>query len=285
MMTNFLKRIINDERGQALPIALALLVLGGLTIVPSLNYAATGLNSGRTIQEGMEGLYAADAGVENALWCLENGVSPVEQLSETINQVEVAIQTEDRGTYTLSFGELVQAGVHGEYLSVHGEIVWDGGAGAYKYTITVTWQPNSGVTVIHLEEVGARLPVGYSYQSGSAAVFADNLSIGEPDETLDAYGAYLLKWEFEPPLPSVSESDSVQKQAFYITGEGSLEGDYTWVIANREDIGEVGEITGTLYIITATATNPATSEVTAEIVADVVLDEGTLYIIAWQVLK
>ena len=59
----------------------------------------------------------------------------------------------------------------------------------------------------------------------------------------------------------------------------------TWVVASREDVGGAGEITGTLYIITATAVNPENSEVTAEIVVDVVLEGNTTYIIAWQVLR
>lgn len=277
--------MIGDERGQALLIVLALLALGGLIIAPSLNYAATSLNSGRTIEKGVKGIYAADAGVENALWCLEDGTSPPQQLPESINQMGVAIQTENDGISTLYFGELVPAGQHSDYLSVDGEMVWDEQAGAYQYTISVTWQPHAETPVIHLEEVGVRLPLGYSYQSGSAASFAGNLSIDEPTVIVDGHGAYMLNWELGSPYPSVSEDDPVKTQTFYTTGEGSQEGDYTWVVANREDIGAVGEITGTLYRITATATHPENGEITAKIVADVMLEEETTHVIAWQVLK
>jgi hypothetical protein len=281
-MVGFLKRIIRGEKGQVLPAVLALLVLGGLAIAPSLNYAATNLNSTRLIEKGVSGVYAADAGVEDTLWHLGNGVSPAEQLPENINKMEVAIQTEEKGTYTLYLGELIEPGGHSEYLSVDGEMVWDEGAGAYKYTITITWQPGSGAPVIHLEEVGARLPVGYSYQSGSAAVFADNLSTSEPDEIVDGLGAYLLNWVLVNPYPSVSESNPVQTQTFYITGAGNQEGDYAWVVANRQDIGAVGEIAGTSYRITATATRPGTGEAAGKIVADVMIGGGTTYILSWQ---
>ena len=50
-------------------------------------------------------------------------------------------------------------------------------------------------------------------------------------------------------------------------------------------MGAVGEITGTSYRITATATPPESAEVTATIVADVMLEEGTMHIVAWQILK
>ena len=284
-MIGFLKQLIDGEQGQALPIVLALLVLGGLTIAPSLNYAATSLNSSQAIEKGMKGLYAADAGVEDTLWCLENGISPSQQLPESINHMEVAIQTEEEGIHTLYFGQLVQAGEHSDYLSVDGEIVWDEEAEAYQYTITVTWQPLPGASVIHLEEVGARLPMGYSYQPGSAASFANNLSITEPDEVLDSSGAYMLNWEWGEPYPSVSQDNPIETQTFYITGEGDLEGDYTWVVASRTDIGGVGELTGTLYIITTTATQPESGEITAKIVADVVMEGGTIHIVSWQVSK
>jgi len=282
-MVRLLKQVISSEKGQALPIVLALLILGGLTIAPSLGYAYTNLNSSRILGEGTKGVYAADAGVEDALWCLEHGISPSQQLPENINQMEVTIQTEEKGTYTLYLGELIQPGEHSDYLDVDGEIVWDEIAEAYKYTITVTWQPLPGTPVIHLEGVGARLPVGYSYQEGSAASFVDNLSTAEPDETLDAGGAYLLNWELEPPYPSIFEGNPVQTQTFYITGEGNQEGYYAWVIASRDDVGAVGEITGTSYMITATAVRPENGKTTAEIVVDVMIGEEATYIVSWQI--
>ncbi len=283
-MVRLLQQMISSEKGQALPIVLALLVIGGLTIIPSLGYATTSLKSSRMLGESVRGAYAADAGVEDTLWSLSNGMSPSTQLSDNVNQMEVAIQTENKGDYTLYLGELIEPGGHSDYLDVVGEMVWDGGANAYNYTITITWQADPGEPDIKLREVGARIPVGYSYQAGSAANFTENLSTDEPDETLDTLGAYLLNWELSPPLPSISEDNPVRTQTFYITGEGSQEGHYAWVVANREDIGAVGEITGTSYEITATATHPGNGETTARIVADVMIDEeGIIHIMSWQI--
>ena len=146
-------------------------------------------------------------------------------------------------------------------------------------------QPDSGTPVVHLEEVGARLPLGYSYQPGSAADFADNLSTGEPDLTVDTLGAGMLNWALGTPQPEVSEGNPVETQVFYITGDEEMEGDYTWVLANREDVGAVGEIAGTKYQIMATATRPDDGKTTARIVADVMIGEGPVYIVSWQILK
>lgn len=265
-----------------LPAVLGLLVIGGLTIAPGLNYTATSLNGSRIVSEDISGIYAADAGVAEVLWALENSQSPPSQTSDNVNRMEVAMQTELLGIYTLYLGELIEPGEHNDYLDIDGTVVWDDPAGAYKYTITVTWLPGSGYPVIHLEEVGARIPIGYTFQPGSTAGFAENLSTGEPDEVLDSAGAYLLNWVLSPPLPEVSESDPVATQSFYITGTGDLENHYAWVVASRSDIGAVGEITGTEYRVTATATRPEDGTTTATIVANVMLG-GTTSILSWQI--
>jgi len=67
-----MKRILNklerDEKGQALLIVLILLVIGGLIIGPLLGYMSTGLIVGQAYEWRMDELYAADSGVEDALW-------------------------------------------------------------------------------------------------------------------------------------------------------------------------------------------------------------------------
>ena len=275
-MVRLLKQFLSSEKGQALPIVLAVLALGGLTIAMSLNYTSTSLNSSRILQEKMKGVYAAGAGVEDALWSLGYGILPPTQLPEDINQMEVEIQTEDKGTYILS--------QHSVYLGIGGEVVWDEMAQAYKYTITVIWQPGSGTPEIKLVEVRARLPIDYSYQSGSTANFIENLTTDEPEETVDTQGAYLLNWQFGSPRPCVTEYEQVRTQTFYITGEGSQVNNYTsWVVASRSDIGTVGETTGTLYKITAIATRPEDGKTTAKIVAEVMIGGGATYINSWQI--
>lgn len=286
-MARLWQRIVRGEKGQALPIVLILLVLGGLLIAPCLSYAATSLNAGQVVEEKVRGVFAADAGMEDALWCLKNSVSPPEQLPENVNQMQVAIQTEAEGGYTLYHDELVQTSVHDDWLDVTGEMVWNEGAGAYKYTITATWGDEPQKPSIKFSEVGVRLPLGYSYQTGSAASFADNLSTNEPSDTLDGAGAHMLDWELPPPHPDISDKNPIRTQTFYVTGEGGQEGDYTWVMASREDIWVVGEVTGESYRITATATRPGDGEITAKVTAYVFMEEVegevVTHIVSWQV--
>lgn len=66
-----IKRKLKDESGQALVMALIMLVLGGLLVVPTLSFMTTNLNATRQIDTANLELYAADAGVEQALWNIQ----------------------------------------------------------------------------------------------------------------------------------------------------------------------------------------------------------------------
>jgi len=293
-MVRLLRQFLSGEKGQALAIVLGLLALGGLTIAVSLNYATTNLKGSGIVEEKTEGVYAAGAGVEYALWALTTGEWSIASgdnlttgLSENISGMTVGIQTENKGTFTIYLGQLIEAGppqVHVEWLNVIGSIT-DLGGGVYQYTITVTWQPGAPPQ-IKLEECGARLPLGYSYQAGSAALFAENLSTSEPTtEETDQYGAYLPTWELGSPSPEVSENETLS-QIFYITGTGSTSGHYACVQGQPNSVGPVGEIKGSRYRITATATRPEDGRTTAEIVADIMIqDDGTINMNSWQITK
>ena len=63
-----LKEINKEETGQTFILVLIMLLLGGLIIASLLGYMSTGLNVGRVFEERMDELYAADSGVEDALW-------------------------------------------------------------------------------------------------------------------------------------------------------------------------------------------------------------------------
>ena len=63
-----LMKITKGQKGQALPIVLILLAIGGLLIVPTLNYASTSLKTHQVTETKAEELYSADSGVEDALY-------------------------------------------------------------------------------------------------------------------------------------------------------------------------------------------------------------------------
>jgi len=67
MLKRALRKIVGGQKGQVLPIVLILLIIGGLLIVPTLNYASTSLKTHQVTERKAEELYAADSGIEEGL--------------------------------------------------------------------------------------------------------------------------------------------------------------------------------------------------------------------------
>jgi len=105
---------LKDEKGQALPLALIALVLGALLVGSFLSYVSTNLLASRLVDRLVDDQYAADAGVEDAVWNLVFGdfaeslqevgdtltYSPTESVngllsSVTVTRVETAIAWDD----------------------------------------------------------------------------------------------------------------------------------------------------------------------------------------------
>ena len=71
-MRTMLKKAVGDESGKVLILALIVLVVGGLLLGPLLGLMSTGLSAGQVYENKTSQLYAADAGVEDAIhWLVE----------------------------------------------------------------------------------------------------------------------------------------------------------------------------------------------------------------------
>jgi hypothetical protein len=67
-MKTVVKGIIRNEKGYVLIAVLILLVVGGLILTPLLGLMSAGLLAGQVYEKKTDELYAADAGVEDAIW-------------------------------------------------------------------------------------------------------------------------------------------------------------------------------------------------------------------------
>jgi hypothetical protein len=72
MMNSIMKGTIRDENGNVLILVLILLVVGGLVLTPLLGLMSTGLLAGKVYERKMDDYYAADAGVEDAIWRIQD---------------------------------------------------------------------------------------------------------------------------------------------------------------------------------------------------------------------
>jgi hypothetical protein len=68
MMKKILNKLIRKTEGQALPMVLIVMAVGGLIIAPLLTYTSSGLKVGQVYEEITDEFYAADGGVEDGLW-------------------------------------------------------------------------------------------------------------------------------------------------------------------------------------------------------------------------
>lgn len=283
-MKRFLKHLITDEKGLSLPIILIVLLIGGLLIAPSLNYAGTCLRSVRSEKSIVKGIFAADAGIENAIWYLKSTPLPTSlPLPQNINGLAVTVQNVDKGSYVFYQGQYVYFNKkhdHPEWVIMSSTIAWDAGADAYKYTISLTKSENAS-GIIRLENVGALLPGNYTYKAGSAASFPSNLSTEVPTHTLTGVGAHMVDWSLPPAGVKEIILEGTRTQIFYILGTGDLADYCCWAAAVRQDVGEVSELRGDFYQITATAKEGTTT--IASVTADVMKNASGVFITSWRI--
>jgi hypothetical protein len=68
-----MNRLVRNEKGYILILALLVLVVVGLISGPVLSYMVSGLRAGHVFETGAAELYAADSGVTYALWKIKEG--------------------------------------------------------------------------------------------------------------------------------------------------------------------------------------------------------------------
>ena len=202
-MMQSLRRIAKAEEGQALPLALVLLLMGALLVPASVAYMNTSLKARIVAEDKLKELYAADAGIEYALGYLkeaeaedvpESLPSPVSGKSVTLLPVESVPCAEVpsvAGDYrdlnhgnegTLSSGSLeINTTIEGLY--------WD----EYHYTITVT---NNSEEPMPLANLSCLIPHHFEYQRiMDSDITDDNPEKSWSDEPW-GWGTWKLVWNF-----------------------------------------------------------------------------------------
>lgn len=143
LMKTALSKLMRNEKGQALPIVLVLLLMGGLFTSSLLGYMGTGLIAGQVFEEKMGGLYAADAGIEDALWKMDNGYAPTGNLTDmngmdvTVVELIPSVVTGNSTLYTLQSTAYLGAEIKAEIVAqvevaVMGAVAAGGGGGEYQ---------------------------------------------------------------------------------------------------------------------------------------------------------
>ena len=115
-MKSVMNKLIRDEKGAALIVALILLLIGGLISASLLSYMGSGLIVGEVYDTRTAELYAADAGVEDAVWKIQHqgqveGAWPCNPSSPPFiysitdvngKKVQVSVEYVDGGIYRIT---------------------------------------------------------------------------------------------------------------------------------------------------------------------------------------
>jgi len=274
-MNKWLSRVRQGEKGAAFLIVLVMMMVGGLFIVPTLNFVSTSVRTGEVFEEKLKAYYAAEAGVEDALWRMINdkpSLFPHSYELAGINgmTVSVVINTVN----TIAGQDIGLGGVHDEFLTITKSVVYNDGI--YDYTLSST---NDGVGNVKVEMILLDFPPGldYVWDSTGGDLYGDN-----PNVIGDSNTGITLFWEFIPPYPTIPE-EATRVHTFQLSSLTEISGveGHGCVRAYRQDVGTVWDSDSHPYSITAQARDVTDTVVTT--IRTGFWEGGITSITCWQV--
>jgi hypothetical protein len=270
-----LNRLGRKERGQALPLALCFLVIGGMTITTLLTFMSNGLKTGQLYEEKTKLHYAADAGLEEVLWKMQSEQVPIEcgdyetefnyALPDGVN--EKAVDINIKQIWPLTGLESDENGTTApSSLTITGGII-DKAEGKYK--VQISYDGTQGN--LPIDRVAVWLPTRFQYVAGSSS----GITTQNPTIT-NQRGGKVLTWDFSPavdfldlPAPPVggggflpgAEYPATRKLYFNVTPvDDKAGGSYSWVRTTDESLYLAWETGCSIFQVSSTATDNITGK-------------------------
>lgn len=277
MMRSILQRLLpnikrsRDENGHVFVLTLILLALCGLIVVPVLAYANTGLKANKVYEERTDELYAADAGVNHALWSIKHNVAGLPSASGspaleydvtddvtgdplTVNGKPVHVTITYSGTAT--YAVVSRGGSAGDNESIEAEVsVLDFGLfmnNAITSPTEITLQPGTQITGdVQVPEDGTidnKGTINGSEEYGPIASWPRPPSYGGLSEfyldqvnTSNPFGSDTIDVATTPLVPAAAGPAAPDGGTLYLYREGNLT--FTNSIAGR-----TATLQGTVYV-------------------------------------
>ncbi|MFC2018138.1 hypothetical protein ACFLTQ_02415 [Chloroflexota bacterium] len=185
-----MKTINNEERGYILISVIVLMLLISLIIPPFLGFMATGAKTGTVFETNTNELYAANSGIEDAMWKIKYDhlstifadYSPYDfnsswnyNLPEKVNDytVNATIQNywipKDMTPPSESDAERIIKGVGLKSPKV---MITGTSLDASTYKIKIQYYPDAGEQ-LKIDTIGVWLPTGFTYVEGSSSLEAE----------------------------------------------------------------------------------------------------------------
>jgi len=218
MMKMALNKSRRDEKGQALILVLILLLVGSVIIASLLGFMSTGLIAGQVYEEKADELYAADAGVEDALWQIR-----FDQLTNLFPSYDPYAYYDYDPSYQWAYALTGGEQVNGKDVAITMENVWipmitpvpreteargisealklvvtGSIPSALNYQIRINFTPEAGEEdALYIETLGIWLPPGFDYVAGSSNLEADPLADYYSVPVVSQYaGGQAVVWSF-----------------------------------------------------------------------------------------
>jgi len=246
-MKTTVKRAIRDEQGKVLILVLVLLVVGGLVLTPLLGLMSTGLVAGQVYEKKTDELYAADAGVEDAVWKIQQGEVPVCS-GDPSRSYNISDVNGKKVEYTITY-------VDGLTYRVISTATGDGsGTEVEAYVIGASVCLNySGILnqiITSQGEIDEKVTLNYS-EGHEPEEYYEGAWPDTPEEIAQVAQWYKLDVKDETPYPSGTiDLNGVDMYLGPLYREGGLD------IENSSNPAATLTLTDTIYITGKTTINP-----------------------------
>ncbi len=221
-----LSRLSSGETGQAFILVLIFLMLGSLTLVPTLTHISTALKTGEIYEENTDELYTADSGIEDSLWRIKYDFMGADYKpydfetawpyeTEGLNQMTANftimnvwfptdVNLDDLGLDADEAREMIES----EKLVVAGSAP----PGSDDYNIMISFSPSTGDNLT-VKSLGVWLPRDFTYVPDSCTLQVD----GEPYDpdhitVSEAPGGTTVLWSYDADYPLFTDFPGVDPE-------------------------------------------------------------------------
>jgi hypothetical protein len=280
---HILSGLSSGQAGQALIIVLIFLVLGSLTLVPTLSHIMTSLKTGEIYEEHTNEIYAADAGVEDAIWQIKYdrlgvlfgdtdnfayifGASCSYELDDPMNDLTTNVTIENVWLPTVEnpYASPTEAKAIVECNLTDNQtnrlVVTDTALDDQYFRIKIDFYPAEGETnPLEISSIGIWIPHGFSYV-GPSSLEAYPYDFNSPTISPQP-GGQAVVWDFSPPaefdeLPLLLPTSAEITFEYSANVTGNRPAAVAWVVTSGALAGEipmVWDIDTKIYKVISTA--------------------------------
>jgi hypothetical protein len=281
--------IHGQQGGQILILATILLLLSSIMIIPLTHLINTGIKTTQAYQRNAKEIYAADSGIQYAIWKIKNDPSVIADRNSnsfdqaysytapTINNNTVGISMTFTWLLAGIVSQLNGADPHQEWVGM--DVSGNANPSIYGvspnthsiYTITYAF---SGSGNKKIDMMGVWLPHGFNYVNSSCshANFPNNIAPEDPVIS-PVYGGSSLIWNAHN-FSFKNVNPPIAQQQFWYTPAGSTpKGAASWVKSQSSDIGYSWDNAIAWYIVTSTAVDHSVSPAKNTVINAVIVSD------------